>query len=56
MKLTETQRSLVTMSLRYAAEHYRENASAMDEELQARSTANGYGPVCAKHFNLPWDI
>ena len=22
----------------------------------ARSTANGYGPVCAKHFNLPWDI
>jgi uncharacterized protein DUF6011 len=21
-----------------------------------RSTANGYGPICAKHFGLPWDI
>ena len=34
MFLTETQRSLVTMSLRYAGEHYKENASAMEEAKQ----------------------
>lgn len=22
----------------------------------ARSTANGYGPVCAKHYGLQWDV
>jgi len=34
MFLTETQRSLVVMSLRYAGEHYKENASAMEEAKQ----------------------
>ncbi len=33
------------------------NCCFCDSKLtDARSTANGYGPICAKHFNLPWDI
>ncbi len=34
MFLTETQRSLAVLSLRYAGEHYKENARVMEDALQ----------------------
>jgi Family of unknown function (DUF6011) len=33
------------------------NCTFCDSPLKdARSTANGYGPICAQHYGLQWDI